>query len=168
MDFPEGTIIVKTFYYFKDERNPSNGKKLIETRILELKNGKWIAGTYMWNDEQTEAELINSGLDKTVNWVNENGTGKVISYHIPSNLECRTCHNSNREIVPIGPKTRNLNFEVMRNNMMQNQLAHFVNEGVLNSINPSSFASMPNFNNQSESLSGRMSITVINQIPIRF
>jgi uncharacterized repeat protein (TIGR03806 family) len=155
LGFPEGTIIVKTFYYFKDKRNPSNGKKLIETRILELKNGKWLAGTYMWNDEQTEAFLINSGLDKTVNWVDEKGIGKVISYHIPGNLECRMCHNSNNEIVPIGPKTRNLNFEVMRNNVMQNQLTHLINEGTLNSINPSSFTSMPNFNNQSGSLSGR-------------
>lgn len=156
LDFPEGTIIVKTFYYFKDKRNPTFGKKLVETRILELKNGKWIAGTYMWNDEQTEGILINSGLDKTVNWINENGIGKVISYHIPSNLECRTCHNkNNEEIIPIGPKTRNLNFEVMRNNIMQNQLTHLINEGVLMSLDSNSFISMPNFTNQSESISER-------------
>ena len=32
--FPEGSILIKTFYYYKDERDTSLGKKVIETRIL--------------------------------------------------------------------------------------------------------------------------------------
>ncbi|WP_257670863.1 c-type cytochrome [Parapedobacter tibetensis] len=92
---------------------------------------------------------------KPVNWVDENGTGKAIVYHIPSNTECRSCHNSNKEIVPIGPKTRNLNVEVMRNDTMQNQLTYLVNEGSLHPTNPSLFISTPNVNDQSASLSSR-------------
>src|ERR1044072_1103682 len=48
--FPDSTILVKTFYYFNDKREPSKGKRLIETRLLVKDNGQWTAGTYVWND----------------------------------------------------------------------------------------------------------------------
>ena len=37
--FPDNTLISKTFYYNIDERDPSLGKKIIETRILLKVNG---------------------------------------------------------------------------------------------------------------------------------
>ena len=33
-DFPEGSALIKTFYYPIDERNPDLGKQLLETRLL--------------------------------------------------------------------------------------------------------------------------------------
>ena len=36
-DFPDGTILVKTFYWYKDKKNPSIGRNIIETRLL-IKN----------------------------------------------------------------------------------------------------------------------------------
>ena len=53
--FPDGTILVKTFYYFNDKRNAAAGKRLIETRLLIKNNGLWTAGAYVWNNEQTDA-----------------------------------------------------------------------------------------------------------------
>jgi uncharacterized repeat protein (TIGR03806 family) len=155
LNFPEGTIIVKTFYYFRDKRNPANGKKLIETRILELKNGKWIAGTYMWNETQTEANLIGNGLNQTINWIDESGVGKIVSYHIPNNTECKTCHNSNKSVLPIGPKARNLNFEVSRGDTTLNQLTHLHNEGILNLVSPTAFITLPNYNDESKTWAER-------------
>jgi uncharacterized repeat protein (TIGR03806 family) len=148
INFPEGTIIVKTFFYYKNKQRPSSGKKLIETRILQLIKGKWIAGTYVWNESQTEADLISTGLNKTVNWINQDGQARVISYHIPSNLECKTCHNANKSVIPIGPKVRNLNFNVYRNNLEINQLKYFQNQGILNPVNPDDFSSMVNYNDE--------------------
>jgi uncharacterized repeat protein (TIGR03806 family) len=155
LNFPDGTIIVKTFYYFKDKRNTSLGKKLIETRILQKLNNKWIAGTYKWNDSQTDAMLITTGFNQPVNWIDANGNGKVISYQIPSNTECRTCHNSNKVVVPIGPKTKHLNFDVVRNGTPINQLVYLHNEGLLNSVNPNSFLSLPNYNDTSKTFEQR-------------
>lgn len=155
LSFPEGTIIVKTFYYFNDKRNPSLGKKLIETRILELSNGKWIAGTYKWNDAQTDAILVSAGFNQTVNWIDEYGKPKVVAYHVPGNLECKTCHNSNNSVIPIGPKVRNLNFNVQRNSQTINQLIHFQNEGLLNSANPSDFSTIPDYTNPTVTLEKR-------------
>jgi uncharacterized repeat protein (TIGR03806 family) len=154
-EFPEGTILVKTFYYFNDKRDESKGKTILETRLLIQSNSKWNVGTYLWNKEQTTAHLITTGLNKTVNWITENGKANVISYHVPSNRECTTCHSSSGAILPIGPKIRNLNFDVTRNGSGINQLNYFQNEGVLNAINPSSFAHLPNSRDLSESIENR-------------
>jgi uncharacterized repeat protein (TIGR03806 family) len=155
VDFPEGTIIVKTFYYFNDKRDKAKGKKLMETRLLVKTNSEWKVGTYMWNEEQTEANLITSGIKKTVNWIDEKGIGNVIAYHIPNNTECRTCHNSNSVTMPIGPKVRNLNFDVMRNNLSQNQLNYLSKEGVLNNVNPKAYSTLPNYKDTTLTLEKR-------------
>jgi len=146
-DFPEGTMLVKTFYYFNDKRDASKGKKIIETRLMIKSGSKWNVGTYYWNKEQNEAYLLTTGLSETVNWIDENGIGKVISFHIPSNSECATCHSSNSDIMPIGTKIRNWNFDVVRNNATINQLNYFENLGMLNPVNPSLFSSLPDWHN---------------------
>ncbi len=137
--FPDGTLLVKTFYYFNDKRNPAAGKKIIETRLLLKWDSKWNVATYLWNEAQTEAFLVTSGLNKTVNWIDGNGHAKVISYHVPNMNECTTCHNDGGNIIPIGPKIRNLNTDVIRNNTTINQLLYFQNAGVMDSTNNSGF-----------------------------
>ena len=154
-DFPDGTILVKTFYYFNDKRDTTKGKKIIETRLLIKSNAKWNVGTYIWNKEQTDALLLATGLNKTVNWINENGIGKVISYHIPNNRECATCHLSSATVIPIGPKIRNLNMDVVRTSITVNQLSYFQSIGILNAMNPSSFTQLPNSHNTSLPVSDR-------------
>jgi uncharacterized repeat protein (TIGR03806 family) len=155
-EFPDGTILVKTFYYYHDERDPAKGKKIIETR-LEIKSGAtWNVGTYYWNDDQSDAQLITTGINKTINWIDEDGNGQVISYHVPSNRECSTCHHSSGKIVPIGPKLRNLNTAVIRSQETINQLQYFYNAGLLEfEVDPSSISKLPNWKDQSYSLEQR-------------
>jgi hypothetical protein len=43
LDFPENTILIKNFYYPSDFRKPEGEKRIVETRILFKKNGKWHA-----------------------------------------------------------------------------------------------------------------------------
>src|SRR5690606_19884517 len=136
----------KTFFYYNDERNHSLGKVLIETRVLLLKEGKWIAGTYYWNEDQSDAYLTNVGFEKPVNWIDKSGKANVLSYHIPSNLECRACHSANKEILPIGPKVRNLNFIVDRNGNEINQIDFLSNKGILYPVDHEIFKSTPNYN----------------------
>ena len=155
LDFPEGTTLVKTFFYYHDKGDLSKGKHLIETRLLIKLNTTWIAGTYVWNDNQTEATLVTSGLNKTINWIDAEGNGNVISYRIPSKTECATCHNSNNSIIPIGPKARALNYKVQRDNSLQNQLAYLSNAGILNPVSHTSFGSLPNYNDSTFSLEER-------------
>lgn len=154
-EFPEGTILVKTFYYFNDKRDESKGKIILETRLLIRSNSRWNVGTYLWNKEQTEAHLITSGLNKTVNWITENGNARVISYHVPSSRECTTCHNAGGAVLPIGPKIRNLNFEVMRNGSLINQLIYFQNAGFINAIDPTAFSHLPDSKDPAVSIEKR-------------
>lgn len=146
-DFPDGTMLVKTFYYFNDKRDTLRGKKIVETRLLIKAGSQWNAATYLWNEEQTDATLLTTGINEMVNWIDDNGSPKIISFHVPNINECATCHHSNEEVMPIGPKIRNLNFSVQRNNETINQLTYFQNTCILNPVNPASFSSLPDWKN---------------------
>src|SRR5688500_8790235 len=54
-EFPEGTILIKNFYFSHDFRKPEKGKRILETRLLVHESSGWQAYVYIWNDEQTEA-----------------------------------------------------------------------------------------------------------------
>jgi uncharacterized repeat protein (TIGR03806 family) len=153
--FPEGTILVKTFYYYHDKRDTSKGKQLIETRLEINTGGAWNVGTYLWNEAQTDARLVTSGLNKTVNWIDERGNGKVISYHVPANHECGTCHSSDDAIVPIGPKLRNLNTDVSRDGAVINQLSYFQEQGILGPVDHTQITALPRWQNTTYSLEER-------------
>ena len=153
--FPEGTMIVKTFFYYNDKRDVSQGKKIMETRILLKHDSKWNVGTYIWNPQQTEATLYTAGMSKVVNWIDGNGSGKVISYHVPSNMECVSCHRSDNAIMPIGPKLRNLNMNVIRNSGSVNQLQYFSDSSLINHVDPASIEVLPGWQDPAYSVSER-------------
>ena len=71
LSFPEGTIIIKTFYYPVDKRSPEKGRRLMETRLLIHEADGWKAVPYHWNEEQTEAYLEVAGGMKEVSWKEE-------------------------------------------------------------------------------------------------
>jgi len=144
--FPDGTTIVKTFYYWLDERTPSKGKIILETRILHLESNDWKVTVYKWNKEQTEAYYLTSGNDEPVNWIDKNGEGRVTTYHIPSTKECITCHQSDDQFQPIGLKMYNLNTQVETDFGTMNQLEHFQQIGLINTFDISSVGSLPNYN----------------------
>ena len=136
-NFPEGTIIVKTFYYYNDERDTTKGKNLIESRLLNLKEGEWNDATYIWNQQQTDADLNLARKDITVSNTILDGSSRTLSYRVPSQSDCIACHQTNSEVMPIGPKIRNLNTMVEINNQSINQLTHFQSIGLLQDFNVS-------------------------------
>ena len=92
-DFPDNTVISKTFYYNVDERDESLGKIIIETRVLIKINGEWELGNYKWNDAQTDAVLDTAGATLPVSWIDSEGITNDINYQIPSSTDCFTCHS---------------------------------------------------------------------------
>lgn len=128
--FPEGTLLAKTFYY-AHERLPEEDRKIIETRILLYEDSKWNVATYKWNEAQTEAFLLQSGTTVQQEIITEKGERKSIAYKIPSNRDCATCHRSGADLMPIGPKMRNLNMSLLKNGKPINQLAHLQDHGLL-------------------------------------
>ncbi|MEM9679411.1 MAG: hypothetical protein AAF901_03725 [Bacteroidota bacterium] len=117
--FPDNTVIAKTFFYNNDERDASLGRQIIETRILIKTNGAWDTGDYRWNAEQTDAVLDLEGGDVPISWIDADGDTNNITYSIPSNTDCFTCHNTYNNITPIGPKLRTMNFEINGVNQLQ-------------------------------------------------
>lgn len=149
--FPEGTIIAKTFYYTLAK---SNSRKLVETRLLMLKNAKWNTATFKWNDQQTEAYLLTEGAEVPVDILHDNEK-MHINYRIPSQSDCSSCHRSNNEILPLGPKVRNLNVEVEREGVRVNQLKYLADRRVMGMINTSKIKGLPSYLKDSTPLAER-------------
>ncbi len=152
LGFPDGTIITKTFYYLNDERDPSAGKKLIETRLLIKQNGSWQMGNYLWNNAQTDAELSTSAPLVNVNWIDLNGTSRSLNYQVPLPVNCTQCHNKSGNSIPIGPKARNLNVEKNGVNILQ---SFIVNDLLDGAPNLSQIEALPEWSNTSFTLEER-------------
>src|SRR5690606_4079873 len=143
-NFPNNTVIAKTFYYNLDDRDLSLGKNLIETRVMIKLNGTWEFGNYVWNEDQTEAILDNEGSATPITWIDTDGTSHDVYYKIPSLENCFTCHQSYNIATPIGPKLRCMNFHIYGSNQLQTIIA---NGHLTNLQDVSSVASLPNWEN---------------------
>ena len=147
-NFPDNTVIAKTFFYFNDERDESLGKKIIETRLLIKINGVWEMENYKWNVGQTDANLDTTTEIVPVSYIDESGRTNDISYIIPSAQDCIDCHSNNDVVTPIGPKLRSMNFN--------NQLQNFIAAGHLaNLTDPSTVTVLPNWEDDSYTLEER-------------
>jgi len=83
-NFPEGTVLVKTFLLDLEEKNPASRRRL-ETRLLTKQWGQWAGYTYRWNDEQTEAFLVEGGgRDETFTIRTAAGETRKQAWHYPA------------------------------------------------------------------------------------
>lgn len=132
VQFPVGASLIKNFYYPNDFRTPTGGKRIMETRLLVHRESGWEALDYVWNDEQTEAELENTGDIKKISWIDNSGTKREDDYVIPNKNQCKGCHWNNAEsITPIGPKIRNLNRDNVYSTGTENQIVYWTKAGIL-------------------------------------
>lgn len=153
VDFPSGSVIIKTFYY--DNVLPNLSKQIIETRLIIKKNDEYIFANYKWNEDQTEAFLDNNGSFVNVTIEKDNNPFEI-NYRVPSETECRVCHkSSNQSVIPIGPKPQNLNKLFSYADGTKNQLQKWVDMGYLNDEIPSNIISVVNWEDESESLALR-------------
>jgi uncharacterized repeat protein (TIGR03806 family) len=155
IDFPDGTILVKTFYYYNNEQDTTQGKRILESRLLIKENGIWNVATYIWNQDQTDGILEKNGLDTQVSWVSADGTNLSTLYHVPDENECIACHQTSNSTAPIGPNLRNLNRTVERNGVMTNQIDHMQSLGILSSFSSSQEPVIPDYTDASNSFADR-------------
>jgi len=142
-DFPDGTIIAKTFFY--TDKLDSTKRRIIETRLLIKDAELWNAATYQWNAQQDEALIIREGATVPVEFVDDRGRKRKIGYKIPSRADCNSCHRQQDKIFPIGLKIRNLNRIVHRDGSSMNQLAYLQGKGILQADNWTQFAALDNY-----------------------
>ncbi len=127
-DFPIGSVLIKTFAFAPDMRDPALNEKWIETRLLIHKPEGWVAYPYIWNAEQTEAVYSPVGGKQVVKTISPEGEALTINYAVPNRNQCKECHSKDHVFTPIGPSARNLNHVGPAG---VNQLADWTERGIL-------------------------------------
>ena len=133
-EFPTGSALIKTFYYPIDERDLTLGKKLMETRLLLKKADGWQAVSYAWNETQDEAFIKKAGKTILNEWIDFEGEVRSVRYRVPNKNQCKECHSYNDEIMPIGPKARNLNKIFNYSDESINQLTKWMKLELINPV----------------------------------
>ncbi len=110
---PVGTIVVKTFSYLADRRDPAGARRTLETRLLIKQDAGWTGASYLYpegsNDPQ-DAELAIAGAQLTASWTHDDGQAKTNNYVVPNKNQCKECHAEHDEVLDLlGPKARHLN-----------------------------------------------------------
>ncbi len=106
--FPVGSVLVKSFGYPADFRQPDQNVRMIETRLLIHRANGWVALPYVWDADGNDATLKRAGARVDVSWTHTDGKPRSISYSVPNVNQCKDCHALGGVMTPIGPKPRNL------------------------------------------------------------
>tara|TARA_R110002051_G_scaffold55112_2_gene102924 strand:+ start:17403 stop:20720 length:3318 start_codon:yes stop_codon:yes gene_type:complete len=131
--FPKGTVLIKHFEMPIDENNPAITKRL-ETRFsIKASTGSFYFATYKWNEAQTDAVLLASGLDENITITKADGSTAIQKWSYPSNQDCISCHNPETGGA-LGTNTRYLNsdYTYAKTGRTANQLVTLSHLGVLN------------------------------------
>jgi len=152
--FPNGTVLVKTFALEMETGNPASQKRL-ETRILhvertpgteEVGDQVWRGYTYLWNDEQTDATLLEGrdGLDRnyTIRDARAPGGTRTQTWHFPSRTECTLCHTVTAKYA-LGVNTLQMNRDFNYHGVIDNQLRTFEHIGMFTGPLPKSPEQLP-------------------------
>ncbi len=168
--FPDGTVAVKTFSMELEKGNPSGRRRRLETRILhfeqvegteEVGDQVWRGYTYVWNDDQTDAELLDAqGADREISIRDASASGgdRKQKWHFPSRAECTLCHTMPAKYV-LGLNTlqMNRNYDYGKGHVA-NQLRELEELGMFKTPLPKSPQELPhlvNYRDESQQLDQR-------------
>jgi uncharacterized repeat protein (TIGR03806 family) len=169
--FPDDTVLVKTFSLEMEVGNPASRQRL-ETRLLHHKKmpGKdneygaqvWRGYTYLWNDKQTDATLIDSkGLDRTYEIRDADAPGGVRQqkWHFPSRAECTLCHTmAARYVLGVSTEQMNRDFDYGPDVGTKNQIDHLNEIGAFTKAvpeTPAKLRRLVDYHDSTESISDR-------------
>jgi len=129
---PAGAYFVKTFYFPRDERDPSKGIQIVETRFLVRTAAGYDASTYVWTDDQSDAFVSGGNVDVPVEWLDSAGLQHDQAFHVPGTSLCDTCHGGRA----LGLRTRQMGVAGAYADGTADQVAHLVRQGVLDARPP--------------------------------
>jgi uncharacterized repeat protein (TIGR03806 family) len=138
IDFPVGTVMVKSFMLPADVREPTKDLDLVETRVLVRYEDEWVGLPYVWDHELGDAVLKVQGAARDVSFIGPNGETREVAYLVPQKNQCAECHEIKDDegetfVTAIGPKARHLN-RVGADG--ENQLERLVAAGILEGLPP--------------------------------
>jgi uncharacterized repeat protein (TIGR03806 family) len=150
--FPDGTVLVKTFSLETEVGHPASRRRL-ETRILhyqeipgadEYGEGYWRGYTYLWDDDQSDAVLLEGSLDRTYTVKDKDAPGgeRKQTWHFPSRAECTLCHTLPAKFV-LGVNTLQFNREHDYGGRVANQLRTLEHLGAFSKPLPAAPEKLP-------------------------
>ncbi|MHB8902226.1 MAG: PQQ-dependent sugar dehydrogenase [Thermoguttaceae bacterium] len=117
--FPVGTVLVKHFFLDLDRQQDSPLRRL-ETRFFVHSPEGWRGYTYLWNDAETDAELLDEAVTRTYQVKTAEGTIEQ-RWYFPSRADCMACHTRATDFV-LGPNTRQMNLQEDYGSQSANQI----------------------------------------------
>lgn len=157
--FPEGAVLAKTVS-IEMERGAAASRRRLETQILHREEGSWRPYTYIWNDEQTDAELAAAaGASRTLR-IRDSAAPEGVreqTYRFASRAECQLCHNpwvEKRTTIygvqsasPLAVTVPQLNRPAPGGDGAENQLAALMRRGVIAGELPANSSDAPRYAN---------------------
>lgn len=141
LELPVGSVLVKTFSFPRDRRDPAQGAQVVETRILMHRPEGWVGYPYVWNADLSEARLAVVGARLDLSWIHDDGTAREIRYNVPNMNQCKQCHENGDVMGPIGFKAQQLN---RGHGEVDNQLGAWAQMGLLAGL-PDGAEEVPRF-----------------------
>lgn len=109
LDFPVGTVILKTFLLSPDLRDAGAARRIVETRLLIRGTDGWKAWPYLWSADGRDAQLHVAGEVFDYTFIDTTGEERTAHYLVPQRNQCVDCHETytdsgERALRPIGPE----------------------------------------------------------------
>jgi putative heme-binding domain-containing protein len=93
--WPKDSVLVRTLS-LQTRPGDSSSTRKIETQLLHFNGRRWNGYTYAWNDEQSDADLVDAGGDTKVIDIQDSsvpGSIRKQSWHYAGRNQCMVCHN---------------------------------------------------------------------------
>ena len=146
--FDDGAVNFETVALEMETGNPASQRR-IETRMLVKQENHWMGYSYLWNDAQTDANLVEgNGADLAFTITDPAAPGgkRRQSWHVPSRNECMFCHSRAAAFV-LGIKGQQLNGDHDYDGVVDNQLRALNHIGLFKKPlpkEPTEYAAIPN------------------------
>lgn len=130
--FPKDSVLMKTLSLEMEAGKP-NTKRIIETQVLHFDGRRWQGYSYAWNDEQTDATLVDSsGVEKPLTLIDPAAPGgkREQNWHFHSRADCARCHNPWTEVT-LAFNTNQLDLTHDYGKTADNQLRTLAHVGIL-------------------------------------
>lgn len=141
LDFPLGSVIVKSFSFAPDLRTPELDRWVVETRLLIKQEIGWRAYPYLWREDQSDADYHVRGDVRTLEFIGPDGAPETATYLVPQKNQCLECHvleddEGEHYQTIIGPTARSMNRSHTYPEGPDNQLAQLEWRGMLEGLPP--------------------------------
>ncbi|MBI4663537.1 MAG: PQQ-dependent sugar dehydrogenase [Verrucomicrobia bacterium] len=94
-ELPDSTVVVQTLCLDLEAGHAGSARR-VETRLLVRQQGEWTGYSYRWNDEQSDATLVEArGEEGTLSLKDSSAPGgfRKQVWRFPSRAECMVCHS---------------------------------------------------------------------------